>query len=215
MGFLAFQTIINSLGTTVISAFTIGFRIIHFFNMPAHVVGMAAAPVVGQALGAGKRWLARRAVRWGAAFVAAVLFLPLLFLTRYGETVASVFTGDAAVIAEAGRFFMIVPVSSYMFGVLMVLLAAFYGSGHTVPAMVIGILRLWVLRLPAAVLLTFVLRLGSLGAYLAMVIGNVCCALLTLALFVRGGWEHAVVATDVGQGDLQEDDAGRRQQPPG
>ncbi len=195
VGFLVFQGIINSLGATVISAVTVGFRIIWFFNIPAQVTAVAAAPVVGQALGAGKPGLARRAVRWGALFVAAVLLLPLIFLTLFGKLVARGFIADPAVIAEAGKFFAVVPASSYLFGVLMVLLAAFYGSGHTTPAMLIGIVRLWVLRVPVALLLTRTLGWGSTGTYLAMVVGNVVCALLALSFFLRGGWQKAVVET--------------------
>ena len=195
LGFLVFQAIINSLGATVISAVTVGFRIIWFFNIPARVTAVAAAPVVGQALGAGKPGLARRAVKWGAVFVAGVLLLPLILLTLYGKLVARAFIEDPAVIVEAGKFFAVVPASSYLFGVLMVLLAAFYGSGHTTPAMVIGIVRLWVLRVPAALLLTKVFGWGSTGAYTAMVLGNVVCAVLALGMFLRGGWQQAVVET--------------------
>ncbi|MFO7957439.1 MAG: MATE family efflux transporter [Candidatus Brocadiia bacterium] len=196
VGFAVFQTMINTLGTTVIGAFTVGFRIIHFFNLPAHAMAMAAAPIVGQALGAGKPDLARRSVRWSAGIVAGVMFLPLILLLTYGKLVARLFVDDPGVIQEAGRFFMVVPASSYLFGVLMVLLAAFYGSGHTVPAMVVGFVRLWVIRLPLAYFLAFVLGWNSLGIYLGMVGGNVVCAAITFGLFKTKGWQSAVVETD-------------------
>jgi Na+-driven multidrug efflux pump len=158
-------------------------------------MAMAAAPVVGQALGAQKPKLARRAVWTSASLVALVMFPPVVFLIWRGQLVARAFIESPDVIAEAGRFFMVVPASVYFFGVLMVLMAAFYGSGHTRPVMVISIMRLWVFRLPAAYLLAFVLGLGSTGAYLGMVFGNVLCALITLWVFLRGGWESAVVPT--------------------
>jgi len=197
IGFAVFQTMVNTLGTTVIGGFTLGFRIINFFNLPAHAMAMAATPIVGQALGAGKPDLARRSVRWSATIVAAVLFIPLLLLLKYGEVVAGLFVDDPGIIGEAGRFFMVVPASSYLFGVLMVLLAAFYGSGHTVPAMVVGFVRLWVIRLPLAYALAFWLNWGSLGIYFGMVAGNVVGAAMTLALFRTKGWQSAVVETDV------------------
>ncbi len=193
IGFMVFQTMINTLGTTVIGAVTVGFRITHFFNLPAHAMSLAAAPVVGQALGAGKKDLARRAVRFSAVLVAVVMFVPLLVLVGYGKSIARLFIQDPAVVAEAGKFFLVVPASSYFFGVLMVLLAAYFGSGHTMPAMVVGIIRLWVLRVPLAYLLAFIFDWGSMGIYVAMVVGNVCCALLALGLFLRGGWASAVV----------------------
>jgi Na+-driven multidrug efflux pump len=193
VGISVFQVMINTLGTTVIGAMSIGFRIVWFFNMPAQAMAMAAAPVVGQALGAGKVRLARRAVWSSVSLVAVIMFPMIVGLMAGGRLVARAFIDSPDVVAEAGRFFLIVPASSYFFGVLMVLMSAFYGSGHTRPAMVISLLRLWALRLPAAYLLCFVLSWGSLGIYFGMVIGNVLCAGITLWLFFRGGWESAVI----------------------
>ena len=192
-GFAVFHVMVNSLGANVIGAFTIGFRLTHFFAIPARAMAMAAAPVVGQALGAGKVALARRAVRMSVVLVAAGMFVPYALLMWQGELVARAFVDDAAVIAEAGRFFLVVPASSYCFGVLMVLMAAFYGSGHTRPIMFLSVLRQWGVRLPAAWLLGFIAGWGSMGVYLGLVIGNVSCACIALWLFRAGGWESAVV----------------------
>jgi putative MATE family efflux protein len=194
-GFAVFQAMINKLGTVVIAAMGIGFRLVWFLAIPAHCMAMAAAPVVGQALGAGKVKLARRAV-WSSVAIVALTTLPLFGgLMVGGRFVAAAFINKADVVAETTRFFLIVPASSYFFGVLMVLMAAFYGSGHTRPAMVLAIVRLWLLRLPAAYVLGFVVGWGSAGVYLGMVIGNVICALTALWLFFAGGWEAAVVPT--------------------
>ncbi len=202
IGFTCFQTMINSLGTTVISAYTIGFRVIRFFNVPPMAMAMAATPVVGQALGAGKAGLARRAVRVSVGVVALVMFLPVALLIWRGHLVAAAFIHDDAVIAETSRFFMVVPASSYFFGVLMVLMAAFHGSGHTRPAMVLSVVRMWLFRLPAAYVLAFALGWGSIGVYVGMVIGNVLGALIALWLFTAGHWESAVVpiGTDASKG---------------
>ena len=89
----------------------------------------------------------------------------------------------------------------------MVLLAAFYGSGHTLPAMAVSIMRLWLFRLPAAYVLAFVLGWGSTGIYTGMVIGNVLSAFIALWLFMGGRWESAVVPTGT---DTSEEPAQRR-----
>ena len=193
VGIAVFQAMVNSLGTTVMGAVIIGFRIIQLFNVPAMAMSWAAAPVVGQALGAGKKRLARRAVRLSVVLVAAVLLLPVIALTIWGKYVAFAFTDDPAVIEQAAIFFRVVPASMYCFSVLLVLLAAYYGSGHTRPAMVIHIVRLWVLRLPVSYLLAFTVGMGSIGIYLGMVFGNVITAVITFVLYRSGGWETAVV----------------------
>ena len=195
LGFAVFQLLVNSLGVTVIGAFTIGWRLINFFNVPGQSFALAAAPVVGQALGAGKPQVAHRAVKVSVMIVAIGTLLPAAFLIFEGQLVARFFVNDAPIIAESGRFFRVVPASSYLFGVIMVLTAAFYGSGHTKPVMVLAILRLWVLRLPAAWLLGFVLGWGSMGVYWGMVIGNIFSALVAVLLFKYVDWQKAVVPT--------------------
>ena len=196
VGFTILQVMINTLGTTVIGAFTVGFRVIFFFNIPTYAMSAAAAPVVGQSLGAGRPRLARRSVWLSAGLIAAIMFLPAVLLTWQGGTVAAAFSDSPGVVREARKFFLLMPLSSYFFGVLMVLMAAFYGSGHTRPAMVVGLLRSFALRLPIAYGLAFLAGWGSMGIYAGWITGNVTCALLTLYLFYRGGWETPTVETD-------------------
>ncbi|MEF8788135.1 MAG: MATE family efflux transporter [Planctomycetota bacterium] len=191
VGFALLQVMVNTLGTAVIGAFTIGFRIIFFFGIPAQALAAAAAPVVGQALGAGKPSLARRAVWRSALVVGVTMFVPAALLMLKGELVAAAFTDNQAVIRQARRFLLIMPAASYFFSVLMVLTAAFYGSGHTKPAMFVGIMRTFVFRLPLAYVLAFLVGWGSYGIYAGWAFANVASALLTLYLFLRGGWETA------------------------
>ncbi|MHC4712246.1 MAG: MATE family efflux transporter [Planctomycetota bacterium] len=196
LGFMGLQFLFNRLGTAVVAAFGIGHPIIHFFQVPSHSLAMAAAPIVGQALGAQKPSLARRVVKVSAAIVGLGMILPVAFVMWKGQFVAGLFTKDPAVVTETGRLFLMVPASSYCFGVIMVLMAAFYGSGHTRPAMVLSLVRLWVLRLPIGWILGFVVGLGSVGVYGGMVAGNMVSAALALWLFLRGDWQRAVIAED-------------------
>ncbi len=192
-GIAVFQAMVNTLGTSVMGAVIIGFRVIQIFNIPGMAMATAAAPVVGQALGADERARARRAVGLSAALVAGIMFLPAIALIIWGDAVAGAFTQDPAVIRQASLFFQVVPVSAYCFSVFMVLLAAFYGSGHTTPAMTLHIVRLWVLRLPVAYLLAFVMDIGSIGIYLGMLFGNVVTTCVSFYLYRSDGWEESVV----------------------
>jgi len=195
VGYAIFMGMINKLGLTVVAAFTISFRVLHLFNAPMAALSSATAPIVGQALGAGRPSRARQAVTVSAALYGGAMLLPVIVLMWQGRMVARSFIPDPDTVAEAGRFFRVVPWSTYFFGVSMMFLSAFYGSGHTRPAMVVSLIRVAGVRLPAAYLLAFTLGLGSMGAYVGMVAGNVVSALLALWLFRRGGWESAVVPT--------------------
>ncbi|MDP6107026.1 MAG: MATE family efflux transporter [Candidatus Brocadiia bacterium] len=193
VGFALYQGMVNELGLSVIAAFTIGFRVIHFFSIPGQAMAGAAAPVVGQALEAGKPALARQAVWVSVGLVAAVMFVLCALLTWQGQLAGRGFVDDPDVIREPGRFSLIAPIASYLFNVIMVLMEAFYGSGHTRPAMAMALVRLWIIRLPAAYLFGYVLGWESSGLYLAMVSGNIVSALIALWPFRSSDWQHAIV----------------------
>lgn len=193
IGFMFFQVMINALGANVIGAFAIGFRVTHFFSVPAHCMSMAAAPIVGQALGAGKPGLARRAILIGLGLFAALMFLPYVVITVWGDLVARMFIQDPGVIAEARHFFLIVPASNFFFNMLMVLVAAYIGSGHTRPLLLFSIMRQWILRLPISWFLGFVLAWGSLGIYTGMAVANILAAILAWFMFRARWWEQPVI----------------------
>ncbi len=194
-GYMAFQTLVNGLGDSVIAAFTIGFRMTNFLSIPGHSMATAAAPIVGQALGAGKPDRARRTVLLGVLIVALGMAIPYALMMWQGRLVARFFVDDPAVITEAYRFFLIVPASNYFFIVIMVLSSAFYGSGHTRPVMIVSLLRQWGLRIPLAYLFGSILGWGSIGIYAGMGVANVICAFITIWYFLAGHWTKAVIAT--------------------
>ncbi len=194
IAFSVFQLMINTMGPTVMAAYTIGFRLLRFFQVPGEVLSLSSAPIVGQALGAERPDIAYAAIRRSALIVALATLVPNLLVTLEGQWVAQFFVKDPGVVVETGRFFLIVPLSSYLFGIIMVLMAAFFGSGHTRPAMMLTIVRMWVLRLPAAYLMGIVLGMGSIGIYWGMVVGNLTAAALSVWMFRRGTWLKPVIA---------------------
>jgi len=195
LGFTVFQVLINRLGKSVIAAFTIGFRMTTFLSIPGRSMAMAAAPVVGQALGADKAKLAHRAVRLSVLMVALGMAVPYALMMWQGRLVTRFFVDDPDVIREAFRFFLIVPASNYFFTVIMVLSAAFYGSGHTWPIMVVSVLRQWALRVPLAFFFGYAIGWGSVGVYIGMGIANIICAVVMIWIFLAGDWAKAVIPT--------------------
>ena len=190
-GFFFFRVIINTLGAAVLSAYTVSFRVLNMFTMPSVAMAFAATPIVGQAVGAGKPELARQVVWRSTALTALMLLVPMVLLMVFGQEVASLFTKDPEVIREAGKFFVVVPISAYAFQVITVMSAAFLGSGHTRAPMMISLVRQ--LRLPAGFLMCKTLQMGSMGIYWGMVAGNVLGAVLTLWIFLQGRWQTATV----------------------
>lgn len=194
-GFVLYHTMVNYLGSIVLAAFTVANRIAMFVVIPGQAMALAAAPIVGQALGAGNPDLARRAVRESVRLTALLLLVPYALLTWKGYVAARLFTDNAEVVRETTRFFLVVPAGNYPYMLSMVLGAAFYGSGHTRPILAVTLVRQFLLLLPVSWTLIFIFGLDSMGLYFGFMTGNVIAAGITWWLFRRGRWLRAVVET--------------------
>ena len=73
------------------------------------------------------------------------------------------------------------------------MLGSFQGSGHTLPVMVLNMVRLWGIRIPAAYLLAMVLGMGPAGLWWAMFLSNTVTALAAFVWFSRGGWKRRII----------------------
>lgn len=193
LGFTLIIGIVNSFGSSVTAAFGIGHRVIMMVSVPAMALGQANATAVGQNLGAGLIERASLSVRRSALLITAIL-LPLTTATFFfGNHITRWFVDDPAVIAYGYDLFRITSFSVFVFSLILVLFGAFSGSGHTVPLMVVNMGRLWVVRIPATILMAKVWDMGPSGLWWAMNLSNLIAGAVAFLWFLRGGWKKAVI----------------------
>jgi putative MATE family efflux protein len=98
-GFTVLQSIVNSLGTSVVAAFGIGNRIVSLFNMPAIGFSQATTSVVGQRLGAGRKDQAVTAVKQSVLTVFVFIATGMTLAFFFGASFVRFFVDDPNVIA--------------------------------------------------------------------------------------------------------------------
>jgi putative MATE family efflux protein len=192
VGMLTITSIINRFGATVVAAFGAAARLDQFAHMPAMSLGLAVSAMVGQNLGAGRDERVREIVRWAlmltggitAGFLAVALLLP--------RQVLSLFTAEAAVLAEGVRYLRIVSWAYVPFALSFVFTGVLRGAGDTVPTMIITVSTLWLFRVPLASYLSGAAGLGSRGIWLANAIAPALSMLLNLAYYSTGRWRSKV-----------------------
>jgi putative MATE family efflux protein len=190
LGFTLLLGVVNTFGSDVTAAFGIGNRIVMMVIVPAMAMAQAAAAAVGQNLGGEQPERAQKAVRTAILLVGALL-LPLTALTFFlGAPISRLFVDSPPVIAYGRELFRINSPSVLAFGMIMILLGAFQGAGHTVPVMVLNVGRLWLLRIPLAYLLALHLGRGPGGIWWAMAFSNVVTAVGAALWFRHGGWQR-------------------------
>ncbi len=194
LGFTLLISIVNLFGSAVISAFGIGNRIISLLNMPAMGFSQAATVMVGQNLGADNTERAERVVWETVKIVAITLFSGATLTFLFGGYIVKFFINDPEVIKVGADLFRIASYSVPFFGIMFAFNAAFSGSGHTTPILVLNTTRLWGIRIPLAYFWAIKQRIGPNGIFYAMVVSNVIIAIAAYFWFKKGTWKEKIIS---------------------
>jgi len=215
-GFLFLQGFVNTFGTVVIGVFSLGNRLTGFFMMPAMGLSNALSSIVGQNLGAGNIKRAEKSVLYALGWVTLLMGIGSFCLFNFGGTFIKLFINDPEIVFHGSRMFKITSIASILFSIIFVFNGVFNGAGYTKPAMVLNISRLWILRIP----LTYILA-GKVAEYIpwlyatapdlfsklseivtpysfdslfwAMVISNLFVAIISLIIYLLGGWKRVKI----------------------
>lgn len=209
-GFLLLQGFVNSYGTVVISVNAIGNRIIGLFMMPAMGFSKGLATIVGQNLGANKISRIKTSIAHTFHVVLIIMGTGGIIMYFFGAEITKLFIDDPEVVIVGARMFRIKSVAATFFGILFVFIGVFNGSGHTTPAMMFNVARLWLFRVPLVYILSGRLinyvnfdLINKIFTYLSaplsnnsydalwwsMLISNVIACGIAFILYKQGKWK--------------------------
>lgn len=186
---IAMARIISGFGSNAIAGYTIAIRLLIFFIMPAWGLSNAAATLVGQNLGAKQPERAEKSVwltaKYNAIFMA---FVSVLFVTS-AEFFVKLINSDPAVVETAVRALRIISMGYIFYGVGMVMINAFNGAGDSKTPTWINLFWFWVFQIPFAYLLAIVLKTGTSGVFIAIIVTEACITITSVILFKKGKWK--------------------------
>jgi MATE family multidrug resistance protein len=191
-GTIVLYSILSKLGTesvAALAAITNGLRIEAVIYLPAFALNMAAAVLVGQNLGAGN---AERAEKTGwritqAGVVLVSLMALLIFI--WAANISALVTKSPPVLQETARYLRINMLSEPFMAVSSILGGGLQGAGDTRGTMWVIVTAMWLIRLPLAYVLAFVLGYGATGVWVAMITSMTFQGLLMALRFQRGQWK--------------------------
>jgi MATE family, multidrug efflux pump len=205
---LWFVQIINALGNLPAAAHGIALRVESLSFMPGAAFQIAAATMVGQALGAGTSRRASHAVHVAIRTTMVLMCAIGVVLYFRADWMASFFVRDdqAGIAEEAAALVRIVAFAQPPLAVLMVLTGALRGAGDTRGPLVITFIGFLAVRIPLAVILSWsaitlpglgseveLFDLGVRGAWYAMAIDLYVRTGLAAARFRHGVWKRIEV----------------------
>lgn len=172
--------------TVALAGLSVGTGIESLAFLPALALGMAAATLVGQSLGAQRPDLAQQHAR---RIVGAALLLCLPVCGAFllaGRSLAGLFSHDPAVIGHAASYLWWMGVTEPLLVAGIVGTNVLQGAGDTRFPLVSTVFSLYVFRLPLAYWL--VPRLGADGAWMAMGASMIVQGLVIGARLRLGRW---------------------------
>lgn len=176
-------------GTYAVAAITIGLQIEALSFMPGIALSTGAMTLVGQNLGAGKPNRAKRNGQMTAWIATIIMSCVGVIFYIFSDQIMRVFTESREVIAIGGDYLRIMAYSQPFLAMVMVFSGGLRGAGDTKTPLIYTVIHNWLVRLPMAYILAFVLNWQTTGIWWAMTISTVTQGLATWRKFQQGHWQ--------------------------
>ncbi|MEM4976857.1 MAG: MATE family efflux transporter, partial [Desulfurococcaceae archaeon] len=180
-------------GAYAAAAAAIGFILMDLADAALWGFTMSVATMIGQAIGAGLESRARKVASRAILYIGVATSMGSLVVYVLRMFFIQLFTNLEAVVVEADLFVSIFIFSLPTFAIFFIGMSIGRGSGHTLYPTILGIIRLWVLRLGVGYLLAFHMGMGTIGIWTAMSLSNVVSGLAIIPWALRGRWTTPVI----------------------
>lgn len=159
---------ILTFGETAFAAHQLGLQAESISYMPAAGFGVVATALIGQALGAKDKDLARRYLRQILKWALCITTLGVIVLVGFPKVLMSALTDNREIIELSSIYLILMGLVQLPQNTTAVLAGAMRGAGFTkVPMMVAGI-GLWGVRVPLALLMTYVFKQTIVAIWVVM-----------------------------------------------
>ena len=188
MGYVAFASMINSLGEVATAAHTIANTVESAFYIPGWGMQTAAATLSGNARGAGDE---KRLRELGMTMLPLEVTLMVLsggMLLLFAPQLMRLFSRDERVIALGTRVLRMVAVSEPFYGVPIVIEGMMQGIGKTIAPFVFNVAGMWGVRIVGTYICTQRLHYGLASAWGCMIAHNLLLFVLFTIHYATGRW---------------------------
>lgn len=187
-GYVAFASLINSLGTIAIAAHSIANTVESAFYVPGYGMQAAASTLSGNTYGAGDKERMRSLTRTLLLLEVGIMCVSGALLFAFAEKLMWLFTISEETVALGTRVLRMVAVSEPVYGVAIILEGIFQGVGDTKGPFWINVLGMWGLRIFGSFIMLKAFSLGLEAAWACMIAHNVFLGVMFTIRYKRGTW---------------------------
>ncbi|MBU1019901.1 MAG: MATE family efflux transporter [Firmicutes bacterium] len=186
VGFIIMNAIIISYGTETLAAFSVGNRLSSLILHPVMAIGTVLAAYIGQNIGNLNVSRAKESVRKGMILSVSVMVVLSFIALFLREPMISLFLEDDPVsfnLAVRYMFFLIIGLP--LMAIFQTFVGTYNGAGRTNYTFIVGVTRLFILRIPLIFVFKYLTDMGSSGIWTAMLISNFIIAFIGYAFYTK------------------------------
>ncbi len=188
LGYVAFASMINSLGEVATAAHTIANTVESAFYIPGYGMQTAAATLAGNAYGAQDKARMNELARMFLPLEIGLMILSGGALFLLAPPLVGIFSDSAEVIALAVTVLRMVALSEPFYGFSIIVEGMMFGVGNTKQPFVFNILGMWVVRIVGTFICTQLLSFGLISAWACMIAHNLLLFTLFFWCYVTKKW---------------------------
>lgn len=191
LGNMAIMGVVNTFGTNVIAAFSVGSRLDAIATIPAMIMAQALATFVGQNLGANKSYRVKTGLLSTILLTSIVTIATTTIIVSFGDIFMDAFTNDPDVIDIGSQYLTIVSLFYFVFAFMFTFNGVMRGAGDTLIPMIFTLISLWLVRIPFAIIMSN--RLGETGIWWSFPMSWATGLIMSWIYYLTGRWKKKVI----------------------
>ena len=188
LGYVAFASMINSVGEIATAAHTIANTVESAFYVPAYGMQTAAATLAGNAYGAGDKKRMKNITTLLIVIEVSLMIITGGLLFIFAPNMMMLFSNNDEVISVGSTVLRMVALSEPIYGVSIIIEGMMHGVGNTVTPFAFNLIGMWGIRIVGTFILTQLFSYGLVAAWGCMILHNVCVFIMFTISYSRGKW---------------------------
>ena len=188
LGYVAFASMINSLGEVATAAHTIANTVESLFYIPGYGMQTAAATLAGNAYGAGDRERMNDLASIMMPIEIGLMAISGAALFAVAPTFMGIFSKSEEVINLGATVLRMVAVSEPFFGYSIIMEGLMQGVGKTKEPFIFNITGMWLIRICFTFVCTQMLGFGLVSAWACMIAHNIFLCMMFAVCQIKGTW---------------------------
>ena len=194
LGYVAFASMINSIGDVATAAHTIANTVESAFYIPGYGMQTAAATLAGNALGAKDNRRVKNLAQMIIVIEVGLMIISGALLFAFAPNMMQLFSDDPEVISLGATVLRMVAISEPFYGVSIIIEGMMQGMGNTMLPFIFSISGMWGIRIVGTFVCTQLLEMGLISAWACMIGHNLLLFGMFVVCYVSGRWNPMEMA---------------------